>query len=69
MAVLPPAPTQRLGGAMGLVLELDTVLVGMGSRVPMKGQSISMGWSQGSTQVRTHAIWIKVDYGAATGAE
>ena len=69
MAVLPPVSTQRLGDAVGLVLELDAVVVGAGSRVPMRGQCVSVGWSQVTTQVRAHAIWLKVGNGVATGAK
>ena len=69
MAVLPLASTQRLGDAVGLVLELDAVVMGVGSRVPMRGQCVSVGWLQVTTQVRTHATWLKVDNGVATGAE
>ena len=52
-------------------LALDPFLVGecVGSRGPVRGQCVSTGGSQGTRQVRTHAIWLRVGDGVATGAE
>ena len=67
--MLSPVSIQWLGDAVGLVLELDAVVVDAESRVPMRGKCVSVGWSQVTTQVRTHAIWLKVGDWVATGAE
>ena len=52
-------------------LALDPFLVGecAGPRGPVRVQCASMGGLQGTTQVRTHVIWLRVGGGVATGAE
>ena len=69
LGVLPPLSTQQLGDTVGLVLELHAVVVGARLRVPMRGQCVSVGWLQVTTQVRVYAIWLKVGDGVTTGAE
>ena len=52
-------------------LALDPFLVGecAGPRGPVRVQCASMGGLQGTTQVRTHVIWLRVGNGVATGAD
>ena len=60
---------QCLGDTVGVVLELDTVLVVAELRVSMRGQGASVEWLRATTRLRTRVIWLKVGDGVATGAE
>ena len=54
---------------MGLALDPFVVGECAGSRGPVRGQRVSTGGLQGTTQVGMHEIWLRVGNGVATGAE
>ena len=65
----PQGSIQWFGDTVGVVPALGAVVVVAKLRVPMRGQCVSVGWSRGTTLVRTRVIWLKVGDGVGTGVE
>ena len=68
MSMRLQGPLQWLGDAVGVVPELDTVVVVAELRVHMWGQGASVGWPWAAVRVRTRVIWLNIGDRVTTGA-